>query len=215
VASKSAGLVGAWGFNEASGTTVADASGNGNTGTISGATRTTGGKFGGALSFNGTSDWVTVPDSASLDVTTGVTMEAWVRPTAVGSLWRCVLLKEQPSSLIYALYAGDSTGKAATDVFTTADKGLSGGTATPLNAWTHLAATYDGATQRLYVNGVQVASKAVTGAIKVSSGALRIGGDASWNNEWFAGLIDEVRVYNRALSATEIQADMATPVSPG
>jgi concanavalin A-like lectin/glucanase superfamily protein len=57
-----------------------------------------------------------------------------------------------------------------------------------------------------------VATKATTGAIKVSTGALRIGGDTSWSNEWFAGLIDEVRVYNRALTAAEITTDMNTAI---
>jgi hypothetical protein len=207
----SSGLVGAWGFDETAGSTVADASGNGNTGTISNATRTTSGKFGGALSFNGTNAWVTVPDAASLDFTSGMTLEAWVDPTAVGTAWRCVVLKEQPAELIYALYAGNSKGKAATDVFTNADIGLSGTTNTPLNTWTHLAATYDGATLRLYVNGAQAASKALTGAIKTSTGALRIGGNSVWG-EYFSGLIDEVRVYNKALTAAQIQADMTTPV---
>jgi concanavalin A-like lectin/glucanase superfamily protein len=61
---------------------------------------------------------------------------------------------------------------------------------------------------------VQAASKAVSGAIKTSTGALRIGGNSIWG-EYFSGLIDEVRLYNRALSATEIQADMARPVSSG
>jgi hypothetical protein len=209
----SANLVGAWGFDETSGATAADSSGQNNPGTITGATHVAAGKFGGALSFNGTSNLVTVADANSLDLTTGMTLEAWVQPTALGSLWRCVILKEQPSSLIYALYAGDGLGRPATDVFTTADKGFSGTTALTLNSWVHLAATYDGTTQRLYVNGVQVATKATTGAIKVSTGALRIGGDTSWSNEWFAGLIDEVRVYNKALTAAEIQADMTKPVN--
>ena len=208
-------LVGAWGFDETSGTTTADASGRGNTGTLSGPTRNTGGRFGGALSFDGINDWVTVPDADSLDLTSGMTLEAWVRPTAIGSGWRTVLLKEQPGDLIYALYAGDGAGRAATHIFTTADRGLSGTTATPLNAWTHLAATYDGATQRIYVNGVQAASRAQTGAMRVSTGALRIGGNNIWSNEWFAGLIDELRVYNRALSAAEISADMTRPVTGG
>jgi hypothetical protein len=154
-----------------------------------------------------------VPDANSLDLTTGMTLEAWVQPTALGSLWRTVMLKEQPGNLIYALYAGDGLGRPATDVFTTADKGFSGTTALTLNTWVHLAATYDGTTQRLFVNGVQVATKATTGAIKVSTGALRIGGNNVWTNEWFAGLIDEVRVYNKALTAAEIQADMAKPVN--
>ncbi len=190
-----------------------DATGHGQTGTLSGPVRSTAGRFGGALSFDGVNDWVTVPDSNTLDLTTAMTMEAWVDPSAVGTAWRTVLLKEQPTSnLIYALYAGDGGGHAATNVFTTADRGITGTTATPLNAWTHLAATYDKATLRLYVNGVQVATRSVTGNIKVSTGVLRIGGNNIWG-EWFAGLIDEVRVYNRTLTATEIQADMTTPIN--
>jgi N,N-dimethylformamidase beta subunit-like protein/uncharacterized protein DUF4082/concanavalin A-like lectin/glucanase superfamily protein/fibronectin type III domain protein/Big-like domain-containing protein/BACON domain-containing protein len=208
----SSGLVGAWSFNEASGTTAGDASGNGNTGTIAGAAHTTAGKYGGALSFDGASNWVTIPDSSSLNLTTGMTLEAWVNPTVIGTAWRTVVLKEQqPSSLIYSLYAGNAHGKPATDVFTSADKQVNGSSNTPLNTWTHLAATYDRSTLRLYVNGVQVASKAVTGTIKTTTDPLRIGGNAVWG-EYFAGLIDEVRVYNKALTAAQIQADMTTPV---
>src|SRR5205814_797527 len=70
----------------------------------------------------------------------------------------------------------------------------------------------DGAVERLYVNGVQAASQAQTGAIKTSNGVLHIGGDSVWG-EHFQGLIDEVRVYNRALSVSEIQTDMNTPIS--
>ncbi len=76
------GLVGAWGFSEGSGGTTADASGNGNTGTITGATWTAQGRYGNALSFNGTSNVVRVPSSASLNLTTGMTLSAWIRPTA-------------------------------------------------------------------------------------------------------------------------------------
>ena len=206
-----ANLIGAWGFDEPTGNAV-DASGRGHAGTISGATRTAAGRFGGALSFDGVNDIVTVADTNALDLTTGMTLEAWVRPTAIGTDWRTVVLKEQPGNLIYSLYAGDSAGRAATHIFTTADRGLSGTSATPVDAWTHLAATYDGATMRLFVNGVQAATRAQTGSIRASTGALRIGGNTIWS-EWFAGVIDEVRVYNRALTATEIQADMAVAVN--
>ena len=75
----------------------------------------------------------------------------------------------------------------------------------------HLAATYDRANIRLYVNGVQVASRAQTAPIAVSTGKLYIGGDATFGQN-FQGLIDEVRIYNRALSASEIQRDMNTPL---
>jgi hypothetical protein len=81
-------------------------------------------------------------------------------------------------------------------------------------AWAHLAATYDGSTLRLYVNGTQVGTDIVTGTMAPSTGPLRIGGNSLWD-EWFAGLIDNVRIYNRTLSPTEIATDMKTPVASG
>jgi hypothetical protein len=76
-----------------------------------------------------------------------------------------------------------------------------------------VTATYDGTTERLYVNGMQVSSLNVAGTISTSNSPLKIGGNAIWS-EWFNGLIDEVRVYNRALSASEIQNDMHVSVTP-
>ena len=77
-----------------------------------------------------------------------------------------------------------------------------------LNTWSHLAATYDGTTLRLYVNGSLVGSRAVANPLLTSTGVLRFGGNSVWG-EFFAGRIDEVRLYNRALAVAEIQADMA------
>jgi hypothetical protein len=204
------GPVASYGFEEASGSAATDQSGNNNNGTFTGATRVAG-KFGNGLSFNGTTGAVTVPDSASLDLTTGMTLEAWVNPTALTG-WRTAVLKETAGDLAYALYASDGTRPVG--IAYAATKAYSSGTAAlPLNTWTHLAATYDGATVRLFVNGTLAASAAATGPISVSSAPLRIGGNSVWG-EYFAGTIDEVRVYNRALSQTEIQADMNTPVTP-
>jgi hypothetical protein len=87
----------------------------------------------------------------------------------------------------------------------------SGSSTLPANTWTHLAATHNGSTLRLYVNGTQVGTRSVSGALLTSSGALRIGGNSIWG-EFFQGRIDEIRVYNRALTANEIQADMNAPV---
>jgi Concanavalin A-like lectin/glucanases superfamily len=80
------------------------------------------------------------------------------------------------------------------------------------NTWTHLAATYDGTTLRLYVNGTQVSSVARSGAIATSNGVLSIGGDPLYG-QYFAGRIDDVRIYNAARTQAQIQTDMATPIA--
>jgi hypothetical protein len=181
-------------------------------GTISGAAWSPSGRFGHALSFDGVDDWVTIADANALDLTTGMTLEAWVNPSALSG-WRTAVLKEAPNALAYALYAHDNAPRPAVTITVAGlDRSALGASALPLNTWTHLAATYDGTTLRLFVNGVQVGTLAVSGPMATSAGALRIGGNAVWG-EYFSGLIDEVRIYNRALTAAEIQSDMNVPVS--
>lgn len=207
--SPTTGLVAAYSFEEGSGSTVADRSGQGNHGVISGASWSSRGKFGNALYFN-SNDWVTVNDSASLDLTTSMTLEAWVYPTSTMSGWRCVLLKEQSNGLVYSLYANSNTNQPSTVIRVgNADQNLAGGPWLATYQWVHLAATYDGTTQRLYVNGSEVANRRISGSIQTSNGVLRIGGNSIWG-EYFNGRIDEVRIYNRALNASEIQSDMNT-----
>jgi subtilisin family serine protease len=203
-----AGLVAAYNFNQGTGTQVFDASGQGNTGTLSGGAWSAAGKTGAALSFTA-NGFVTIPDSASLDLTTGMTIEAWVRPTS-NTNWRTVVLKEDAGGLAYALYSSNGSRPAAY-VHTDGDVDATGPAAVPLNTWTHLATTYDGATLRLFVNGVQVSSQALSGGITTTTGALRIGGNAVWS-EYYRGLIDDVRIYNRALTGAEIQTDMNAAV---
>jgi hypothetical protein len=208
-----AGLMAAYSFDEGAGTSVGDTSGNAHAGTISGASWATSGWFGGALHFDGTNDWVAVPDAGGFDLRTGMTLESWVYPTALSG-WRTVILKERPGGLAYALYAHDNAPRPAVYVNAGgADVAALGGVGLPLNAWAHLAATYDGAILRLYINGNEVGSQALANPIVTSTQPLRIGGNAVWG-EHFAGLIDEVRIYNRALSPAEIQTDMATPIGP-
>jgi hypothetical protein len=213
VTAPASGLVGAWGFDEVSGTSTTDASGKGNTGALNGPARSTAGRFGGALTFDGINDWVTVPDASSLRLTTGATIEGWVNPTANGSAgWRTLALKETATGLAYALYPYGDGGLPSGHAFTSTERWARAGSAPPLNAWTHIAMTYDGTTIRLYVGGVQVATRAQTGALVAGTGPLRFGGNAIWP-EWFRGRLDEIRVYNRALTAAEIQSDMTRAVS--
>ena len=153
------GLVAAYGFDEGSGTTVADASGNGNNGTISNATWAAAGKFGKALQFNGTSSLVTVPNAASLQLSSGMTLEAWVNPSTVNANWRDVIYKGNDNYYLEATStnaskpdAGMIAGGSYADAFGTA--------ALTANTWSFLTETYDGSTLKLYVNGTQVASTA-------------------------------------------------------
>jgi hypothetical protein len=128
--------------------------------------------------------------------------------------WRTVVLKEIPGGLNYALYANDNAPIPAAYIHRSGASiadGIGGVSAVPLNTWTHLAATYDGTTARLFVNGVQAAAQPLAGSLIQAAGVFRIGGNAVWS-EWFSGAIDEVRIYNRALTAAEISTDMNTPI---
>ena len=210
------GLVAAYGFDEGSGTAVSDASGRGNTGTINGAAWTPEGRFGAALSFNGTDNVVLIPSSASLNLSAAMTLEAWVRPSANQTDWRAIVQKDVDAYYLYASsddplfpYGGGNIGGV--------DNGVGSNTAIAVGAWAHVAMTYDGAQLRIWVNGVEAAApRAKSGAIETNTNLLRIGGvgGAFPEGHYFQGLIDEVRIYNRALSEAEIQADMNALVQP-
>ena len=122
-------------------------------------------------------------------------------------------VKETATGLSWALYPFGDTNFPSAHAFTASEQWARATTRPALNAWTHVAATYDGTTIRLYVNGAQAATKAQTGALLTSTQPLRFGGDGPWG-EWFQGSLDEIRVYNRALNATEIQTDMGSPITP-
>ena len=208
------GLVAAYAFNEASGITTADISGNNNTGTLTnGPTRTAAGKFGAAVSFDGVNDHVLVPASASLNLTTAMTLEAWVNPSVTLSSWKAILQKEQDA---YFLTASSDQNQPASGftLSTGACCTITKATAALVpNTWTHVAATYDGTQLRMYINGMPVSSTPDTGTIQTTTTPLRIGGN-TYGSEFFQGLIDEVRIYNRALTQAEIQTDMTTPIGP-
>ena len=116
-------------------------------------------------------------------------------------------MKERSSALAYALFANNNTSDPTARVFTTSDLATSGTNQLPLNTWSHLTMTWASSTLRLYVNGTQVSSRTAAGSLTTGTGPLRIGGN-SFSSQWFSGRIDELRVYRRALSASEIAADM-------
>jgi hypothetical protein len=144
-----------------------------------------------------------------------MTIEAWVYPTSglTSNAWRTVLMKEQTGEFVYTLYGNGDLNQPYTLIYSSgAEHGMGGGGTLPLNTWTHLSATYDGSTIRLYRNGALVSSLSYAGSIQTSTGPLDIGANMVWTDEVFNGRIDEVRVYNRALTASQIQTDMNTPL---
>ena len=157
--------VGAWSFDDAA--------------PMAGAAPAAAGRFGRALAFDGAGG-VTLGGLHRLETATALTVEAWVRPAALGHRRAAVLVGGLP----HGLYAR---------------RGL------PLNTWSHLALSYDGATLRSYVDGVLAGSEARAGAA-AGRGALHVG-------RGFSGLVDELRVYDRALSAAEVAADRDTPIA--
>src|SRR5260370_8559154 len=136
-----AGLVAAVSFDAGTGSTLADASGNGNTGTIVNATWTTAGKYGDALSFNGTNARVDINDDASLHLTTAMTLEAWVNPSAVSSAWRDLVYKGNDSYYLMATTAQSSLPRGAIIAATTYEETF-GTTSQATNTSTPLPTTY-------------------------------------------------------------------------
>ena len=208
------GLVAAFGFEEGTGSTTADASGNGNTGTISGATWTTQGRFGQALSFNGSSSRVSVAAAASLNLGAAMTLEGWIYPTAAQSGWRTILQRQTNADF---LTASNSTGPprpSGGGTFGTTTTFVSGTTANPVNTWTHVAVTYDGAMLRFTSMERRRPVGHRRALIQASTSPLWIGGNSPYGED-FQGILDDIRIYNRALTDAEIQGDMITAVQAG
>ena len=209
VASADPAPIAAYSFDAGEGTTLEDLTGNEHTGTIEGASWFDHGKYGKALSFDGENDCVTIADSADLQLTEDFTLEAWVKPQGDGDS-EPILFKEGPGA--YGLYdglynEGNMEGLIGEASFTRA---LDYTDAEP-NVWTHLALTYDGAQMRLYVDGELADTTPAPEGVEPSTGDLSIGCDTEYKDH-FEGLIDEVRVYDRALGAGEVGGDSAAPI---
>src|SRR5262249_7429141 len=136
-------LMAAYGFNEGSGTVVTDLSGNGNNGTIGGATWTTSGMYGNALSFNGTNALGSINNSASLQFDSTLTLEAWVYPTTVSSAWRDVIYKGNDNYYLEGTSTNSSHPVAGAILGGVYGEAI-GPNALTANTWAHLAETYDG-----------------------------------------------------------------------
>lgn len=188
-----------------------DASGNGNTGVPNANCVLTSDRFGnanGAYLFNGVNSQITVPSSASLaSPSTQITMCAWILlngTSQVGSPFWPLLMKSNTTenAFMYRMAGGLGGFGAAYNNWTTQQDGPYTFT---LGTWTFVAVAWDGAVERYYVNGAQVGQTNRATTITPDSRPLVIGGDTPGIYESFWGKIDDVRIYNRALTPAEIQ----------
>jgi hypothetical protein len=204
------GLVASYSFDEGSGSAIHDSSGNGQTGTLGGAYSP--GKTGSAL--NG---YVVLPALGTF-YRQGFTLEAWVQPN-VGAL-------DGDQGIVGSWHgAADQGGGPMLWVdhvnaryHLTLNRGLENyldSLRAPVpGSWQHLAATYDGATARFFVNGVEVDNRPFVGDVGMSD-VWRIGAYGPSSGGRFRGLIDDVRIYSRPLGGDEVRTDMETPVGAG
>jgi hypothetical protein len=200
-----AGLVAAYSFDEGQGPRVSDASGNGNSGYIANAVWSEG-RSGSALQFGG-KGWVTIRAAQALDATGEMTLQAWIYPAQPQTAWRDVITRETSGGeSAFSLPAASAAAPAGEGWVVKEKVKLAPG------RWAHLATTYDGRVQRLYVNGALVAVRPLPRTKVGEPGALHVGGSPVWGDR-FKGKIDEVRVYNRALTTEEIRVDMTRPVT--
>ena len=196
-----AGLVAHYTFDEGSGDTVADASGNGNDGIINGDSVWSTGVIGGAMTFGG-NDYVDCGNDASLVIRDAITVACWIKVAAFVNDWETIISMGDDS---YRMGRSATTGNAIHFGCNGPTGGnLDGNAIVTDDTWHHVALVYDGAYKIIYVDGVEDARVASTGQIDVSSYNLYIGENAQATGRYLHGLVDDARIYNRAMSAEEV-----------
>lgn len=200
--------IGVWRLNEGTGAALDDPIG-GHDGTLVGPTWTTG-RFGSALHFDGVNDYVTIADASAFQVTTALTIAGWIKAESwnYGDYTCIILRKGEANPNNWQLGVTDGHVSLTLDDYDA--YGMRGNTTLSTGTWYHVAAAWDGSNVRLYVNGVlDHAPIARAAPIATDTRALYLGG-RSGATDVTHGIVDEVRFYDRALTAAEIQA-LLTP----
>ena len=185
-----------------------DASGNGNNGIVYGATLTTN-RFGtpnSAYYFPGNNDWISVPDAPSLNLTNGFTLSAWINFEVGGTFGPRIVDK-----FMYSLFTEPNGGSRALRMYLSDQTSLMTAINVYAGQWYHVVGSYDLHQRKIYLNGSLVASDSCTFALIPNSLPLEIGRKPVYGYDNFKGIIDEVRVYNRALSDSEVQQLYSLP----
>jgi len=203
------GLVGWWKMDEGTSTVAHDFSGKGNQGTVTSGTWVIG-KKAGALSLDGSSSFVDVGANSSLAITGDMTLSAWVNPTSLSPSTQLNVIVSGRSAEVDQPYdMAINSGVILTQIHTTSGWQMvsSGAVSIPLNQWSHIMIVRSGLTFSFYKDGVFAGTGSITDPVYNPNwnGAL-IGKGFYGGARFFNGRIDDVRIYNRALSASEATA---------
>jgi len=204
-------------FDEGSGDTLTDESGGGYEGVIQGGVEWTDGKYGKALSFDGSSGYVEVADDDGIDLDESYTVMTWVYPTLVDGSYRWIIDKGHDNDTLNYLL-----GISAENVFRFITSNLANdiklGDSITAESWYHIAGVQDTENNEvlLYVNGSVAGNVELAGEAVINDASLRIGCREWQGNieQFFGGIVDEVAIFNTALTETEVQESMQGIESP-
>ena len=204
-----AGLVGYWKFDEGSGTVAYDSNEFNNIGILENGLTWVDGKYGKALYFDGIDDYVFVSSSSSLQFSDAITVACWAKVSErtgdyqviFSHNWNgyrsCYLLEFQPDSVTpqFAAITSDRAKRYAISKVKVQN-----------GEWSHLVGVFDGHSVKIYVNGVLTGENSLTGTLDVINKPVAIGCHlVPGDRNWFKGIIDEVLVFNRALTSEEVK----------
>lgn len=201
----SAETVALWLCDEGSGDTLIDSSGNGHDGTLEGNAGWTEGKFGMALKLNGDPDRVVVPGSPELTGSDAMTVEMWVKAPQQAA-YHIPLSKGLKGAGHWEIYLLADAGNFSTYIPDLGDFG--GSQSVTDDQWHHCAMVWDGSSIRLYVDGELTDDLEASGEIVADDQELHIGNEWT-NNNWYTGLLDEIRISDTALEVDELGSNQS------
>ena len=165
-----------------------------------------------AGNFNGTNSYLAVPNNTELDPVGAITLEAWINPTAIGTVLMTVIGKNTASSYFLGI---ETAGRVAFGLRGGVTFKSRAGISIPTGVWTHIAGTYDGILTSIYINGnLDTFTTSITGSIGVNSDSLYIGADRSGMTPFFFfnGKLDNVRIWGIAKNAGAIYDQVFQPL---
>lgn len=203
--SKEKGLVCYLKFDEGKSDTVKDGSGEGNDGQIDGEPKWVKGVSGSALEFNGVDNWVNV-ENDPIESAAPFSVSVWVNPLEYKkTAWEIKIVQQRLPVTSWSLYQYE---RNVSLVLWHADKvayTAEAKNALTVDEWVHIVGIFDGKNVKIFVNGELKGSKEVADSVIESTGGIQIGWDGTAKDREFHGKIDEVRIYNRAISNEEVK----------